>query len=257
MNDYKEAYLQNPSKTINDLTKYIESLMQDTVTYVKDPASLAFHENIMQITRKGMNHENHDPAIPLRERWEYSRRLALWLNENDPEQNAELAALKKDLDSYFRLQKKMRIEDRFVLAQTRPELTDRKKELTELLLMWPLALLGFIHGFIPYFLVKKFTEKAFRRKVFWGSVKMMLGKLVGALYNIPIILLLNRYVFPGNWIGLAYFFVIPSLCYIAYWYVHALREFRIKGVMKKMDFSGLAAKRADLEKRICELIPVA
>jgi len=40
-------------------------------------------------------------------------------------------------------------------------------------------------------------------------------------------------------------------------YVHAFKEFRIKGAMDKLDVSKFASKRADLEKRIAELVPVS
>jgi len=256
LNDYKEAYLANPNKVINEVSRFVESKMQETVTYVKDPKSFSFHENIMQITRRGMNHANHDDSIPLTDRWKYSQKLATWINENNPEENEELAALKNDLDSYFNLEKRMKIEDRFVLAKTQPELKNRTKELLILLFTWPFALLGAVHGLIPYLLAKTFTEKSFKRKVFWGSVKMMLGKLVGAIWNIPIIILLNHYLFPNNWIGVAYFFLIPVLCFAAYMYVRAFKEFRIKGAMDKIDVSKFVAKRADLAKRIEELIMV-
>ena len=257
LNDYREAYTANPNKTINELSKLVEQKMQEAVTYVKDPASLEFHENIMKLTRKGMNHANHDDSIPLEERWNYSRELANWLNVNKPEENEELAALKKDLNAYFSLQKRMKVEERYVLAKDHPEFSNRTKELIYLLLMWPFALLGAIHGLIPYLLAKTFAEKSFKRKVFWGSVKMMVGKLAGALYNIPIIILLNHYMFPNNWIGVAYFFLIPLLCLSTYHYAKAFKEFRVKGLMKKADVSKFAAKREELKKRLWELVPVA
>lgn len=256
LNDYKEAYLQHPSKVINELTKMIEQRMQETITYVKDKSWAPFHENIMIITRKGMNHPNFEKHLSLEERWQYSKQLASWLNEQSAE-NEALVALKKDLESYFGLLKRMKLEDRFVLAKKRPELVDRTSDLLVLLFLWPLAIVGLIHGLIPYLVVKKFTEKSFRRKVFWGSVKMMLGKLFGAIYNVPLILLLNYYVFPSNWIGLVYFFVIPALCYVAWIYVRAFKSFRLKGMMKKADVSKFAAKRDELEQRIHALIPVA
>lgn len=258
LNDYKEAYSASPNKVINEVTKLLESRMQECVTFVKDKHWYGFHENVMQITRKGMNHENHDDTIPLEERWKYSQQLATWMNKQPPlEENEAIVTLKKDLEGYFALEKRMKIQDRFVLAPTHPELKNRSNELAILLLLWPFAILGFVHGWIPYILVKKFTEKAFGRKVFWGSVKMMLGKLVGTLYNIPVIIALTHYFFPYQWMGWAYYFVVPALCYVALRYAVAFREFRIKGAMAHMDVSKFTQRRADLEQRIAELIPVA
>jgi hypothetical protein len=257
LNDYREAYEAAPNKVINEVTKLLESQMQQCITYVKDKSWYAFHENVMQITRKGMNHENHDDAIPLKERWSYSRELALWMNAQNLEDQPELVALKKDLESYFSLEKRMKLQDRFVLAKEQPELKNRTKELMILLLLWPLALPGMIHGLVPYLLTKKFVEKSFRRNVFWGSVKLMLGKLLGVIWNIPLVIVLTHYLFPYQWMGWAYFFIVPLFCFAAYQYANAFREFRIKGAMDKIDVSKFTERRADLKKRIAALIPVA
>jgi hypothetical protein len=179
------------------------------------------------------------------------------MNGEQLEEKEELVALKKDMESYFSLQKRMKLQDRFVVAKEHPEITNRSKELAILALLWPLALLGLIHGLIPYLIVKKLTEKMFRRKVFWGSVKMMLGKLFGTLYNVPLIILLTHFLFPFVWMGWVYYFVIPVICRVALTYVVAFREFRIKGVMRKTDVSKFTERRADLMKRIEALVPVA
>lgn len=257
LNDYKEAFLVQPNKVINEVMKRLESEMQACLVYVKDPKNYSFLENVMQITRKGMNHENHDHSIPLLKRWEYSRALATWINAQDLEENTELAGLKKDLEGYFNLQKRMKLQDRFVVAQSQPALKNRTKEFAILALLWPIALVGIIHGLLPYLLVKKFAEKTFRRKVFWGSVKMMLGKLVGTIYNIPIIIVVTHYFLPYQWMGFVYFFIIPFTCWIAWKYVIAFKEFRIKGAMNKMDVSKFTERREELVKRIERLIPVA
>lgn len=257
LNDYRSDYEATPNKVINEVTKLLEKRMQECITYVKDKNWYSLHENVMQITRKGMNHQNHDDSIPLKERWNYSRKLANWMNERNLDENEVFIALKKDLEAYFSLEKRMKLEDRFVVAQQQPELKNRTKELLTLLLVWPFAIVGMVHGLVPYLLVKKFVEKSFGRKVFWGSVKMMLGKLVGTIWNIPVIMAITHFFFPYQWMGWVYFFIVPLFCLAAYKYMFALREFRIKGAMGKLDVSTFTARREDLVKRIRELIPVA
>lgn len=256
LNDFREAYETQPSKTINELTKRIEKEMQECIIYVADAKWYSFLENTMQLTRKGYNHENHEAGISLEDRLAYSQRLANWINEQDLGRE-DLQALKKDLEAYFTLMKRMKMQDRFVLAKQRPELLNRTKELLILLFAWPLALIGFIHGLIPYLLAKKLTEKLFRRKVFWGSVKMMLGKLFGAIYNIPIICVVTHFFLPYWWMGIIYFFLIPAICQVAWIYVKAFREFRIKGVAKTLDVSKFEARRAELVQRTEQLVEVA
>lgn len=256
LNDYKEAFEANPNKTITELTKRIEKEMQECIIYVANSKWYSFVDTIMQLTRKGYNNENHDDTIPVEERLAYSQRLATWVNKQDLERE-DLQELKKDLDGYFALLKRMKMQDRFVRAKQQPELMNRTKEFLILLFAWPVALIGFVHGFIPYLLAKKMTEKMFRRKVFWGSVKMMLGKLFGTIYNIPVIWVITHFFFPYWWMGFIYFWIVPALCQVTWIYVKAFQEFRIKGAMKTLDVSKFEGRRAELLQRIEKLVEVA
>lgn len=257
LNDYKDAYKENPNRVINEVTKRVEKDMQNCIVYVANPKRYSLLENIMQITRKGYNHPNHDDHIPLIKRWEYARNLATWINQNVTEESTEILALQKDLDAYFNLEKRMKVQDRFVLAKKQPELLNTLNNWLYLILMWPFAIAGFLHGFIPYIVSKKVTEKIMRRKVFWGSVKMMMAKIIGSVYNIPMIVLVTKWYLPHWSLGILYYFLIPVLWRLSYEYAHQFKEVRLKQKMKTVDLSKFVEKREELEKRIKELIPVA
>lgn len=257
LNDYKDAYKENPNRVINEVTKRVEKDMQNCIVYVANPKRYSLLENIMQITRKGYNHPNHDDHIPLIKRWEYARNLATWINQNVTEESTEILALQKDLDAYFNLEKRMKVQDRFVLAKKQPELLNTLNNWLYLILMWPFAIAGFLHGFIPYIVSKKVTEKIMRRKVFWGSVKMMMAKIIGSIYNIPMIVLVTKWYLPHWSLGILYYFLIPVLWRLSYEYAHQFKEVRLKQKMKTVDLSKFVEKREELEKRIKELIPVA
>jgi hypothetical protein len=232
--------------------------MQECIIYVRDKAFYSFLENIMQLTRKGFNHENHNSELSLKKRLTYSQKLAEWINSEVTEERDDLMQLRKDMDAYFTLEKRMKIQDRFVHAAQHGQSISRTKELILLLTMWPLALVGWFHGLIPYILAKKITEKIMRRKVFWGSVKMMLGKLLGSIYNIPIVMALTHYLLPHWSLGVVYFlFIAPTLWRIAYAYQNWYLEFRLKGKMKQADLSKFVEKRKQLVEKIDALIPVA
>ncbi|AEA44019.1 phospholipid/glycerol acyltransferase [Fluviicola taffensis] len=257
LNDYKEAYLESPSRIINEVTRLVEQQMQDCIIYVADPSNYSLLENVMQITRKGYNNENHDHSIPLLKRWQYAKDLGTWINQHVTDESTEIKSLQKDLDSYFNLEQKMKIQDRFVLAKKHPEFLSTSNNWLFLILVWPFALIGFFHGFIPYILAKKVTEKMMKRPVFWGSVKMMLGKLLGCIYNIPLIIFLTKRFLPHWSFGVLYFFLIPILWRLSYEFTLQIKEIALKRKMKSVDLSKFEAKRADLEKRIHELIPLA
>jgi hypothetical protein len=258
LNDYRKEFEENTPKAINDITKKLEGMMQDCVIYVADKSNYAFIENIMQITRKGFNHANHNDTIALKARFEYSKKLAHWINENATEENEAINQLKKELNAYFALEKRMQIQDRFVFESATSKTVSRSKELFLLATAWPIAILGAIQGFIPYFLAKKLTEKIMKRKVFWGSVKMLLGKVFGTIYSLPIVIWLTKNYFPHWSFGVIYFlFVAPALWKFSYDYGTWFKEYLLKGKMKRADLSKFVTKRQQLAQQIAALVPVA
>lgn len=257
LNDYKEAYLENSNKVTNELTKILEQNMQECIVYVKEKSLLNFVENVMRITRKGYNHQDHDDSIPLLKRYQYSQQLAHWVNHHVQLENEEFAALNKDLEAYFSLEKRMKIQDRFVAAKSNPRVLTSMSNWLYLFFMLPFAVLGYLLGTIPYLGSKKLTEKIMRRKVFWGSVKMMIAKLFGLLLYVPILIFVSQTYLPHWSLGILAFFAIPVLWRISYGYTQAIIDLRLQRKMKHMDLSNFVKKRKDLEERIARLIPVA
>lgn len=257
LNDYRQEYEENPNKTITDLTKRIEKLMQEQITHVEDKNWAPFHENVMRLTRKGMNAKNSDTSIPLIKRWHYSQNLADWLNNRSPEELTHLEGLKTDMDRYFSLIKKMRIDENYLHEISATGTISRTSELLKLILLFPFMILGMIHCAPIYFLVKRFVEKSFKRKVFWGSVKLLLGMIGIGLINIPVIFLFEAYVYPSYWLGFVYYLLIGLFGLAAYMWFINFNRFKEKGLVSKADLSKLIAKRNELLEKIKTEISVA
>jgi hypothetical protein len=253
LNDYREAYEENPNRIITQLTRQIEQMMQDQITHVENKEWAPFHEHIMMLTRKGMNVHNFDRSRPLIERWKYSKSLAKWLNAQDEEALEKLKPLKEEADGYFKLLKRFRLEEHFLYWKDHNG--SRMKEMLFMLFMWPFALIGALHCAVPYLITKKFVEKSFRRRVFWGSVKLIMGKILIAVFNIPTIFLFYYLVYPSWWLSVAYFFTIGLTGLSAYMWMRNLRNYKIKGLVRKMDTSKLSKKRSEIFEKIKAAIP--
>jgi hypothetical protein len=192
-------------------------------------------------------------SIPLHQRYENSKKLAVWINQQDLE-NEELIALKKQADTYFRLQKRIGLSEKYVYEKASTGKLTIGKELFYLITALPIALLGAAHLIVPYLLVKKFTEKTFKRRVFWSSVKMMVGMLFMALFTWPIVALLNVYLIHNGWLSLVYFFTIPLFGLVAYIWKRTYVDFQTKRKLNKMDLKEIIQKRKALEEKIKLLI---
>jgi glycerol-3-phosphate O-acyltransferase/dihydroxyacetone phosphate acyltransferase len=123
--------------------------------------------------------------------------------------------------------------------------------------MWPFAILGLIHCGIPYYFTKRFVETSFKRRVFWSSVKLLVGKISMGLLNIPSIFLFYKFVYPSYWLAFAYYLCIGLFGLAAYMWVRNFKSYKIKGAMKKMNLDKFWSKRTEFAQKIKELIPVA
>lgn len=255
LNDYREMYEENPNKAITQVTRRIEQMMRDQITHVQDKTQAEFHEQMMMLTRRGMNADSFDRSIPLERRWRYSQRLANWLNEQNVEEDEKLSKLKEDIAAYFKLIKRMRIEDKYVYwKQTNPK-GERTKEVLMMIALFPFAILGLIHCGPWYFLVKRFVEKSFRRKVFWGSVKLVAGKILIGLVNLPVIWLFYYFVYESWWLAIAYYFAIGLFGLAAYMWFRYLKYFKTKGAINKAKMDAFIKKRKELVERLSETLP--
>ena len=255
LNDYRKEYEENPNKVAAELTKRLEILMQQQITHVENKENAPFHENIMIITRRGMNARNFDRSISLKKRWEYSRGLANWMNIQDIDENAELNKLKNQAEDYFKLLKENKVEERDVFWRKNNEKGSRLGDTSKLVLLFPLALLGAIHCGIPYILIKRYVERTFKRKVFWSSVKLIIGQFVLAGINIPSIFAFYYLVYPSWWLAFAYFLSISLTGFAAYMWMRSWQSFQRKGALINTDLASILNKREALEIEINRLVP--
>ena len=246
LNDYKEMYDENPNKAIAEVSKLIELKMREQITHVEDKNLTTFHEQIMQITRKGMNVTCYNATYSLTDRWRYSQKLASWMNQQNIEENEAINNLKEKSASYFSLLKKLKLKEEYIYDFIVSR-GNRSIELMKMILLAPLAIIGLIHLYLPYIFVKRFAEKSFKRRVFWGSVKMMMGKAIMGLINIPMIFLFFHFIYTRYLLGFFYYaFIIPACGLCAYLFFENLKSFQIKGAMKKMKLEKIIEKRNEL-----------
>ncbi|MEX1192072.1 MAG: 1-acyl-sn-glycerol-3-phosphate acyltransferase [Brumimicrobium sp.] len=257
LNDYRQRYEEDPNKTIYELTKHVEIKMREQLTDVRNTSWAPTHEYIMRLTRKGMNAVDTDKSIPLLKRWEYSKSLASWINEQDLDNNSRLIELKKKLKDYFDLLNNEKLEEQHIYKMSNQKWS-KAKDLMYFILLAPIMVVGLIHNYLPYIFIKKFVEKAFRRKVFWGSVKMMLGIVAIGLFNIPFIFLGYYLLCPSwlFWIGYS-LTVAPLSGIVAYGYFKKMKAYRVIVNASKRNLSHIYSQREALINEIHELIPVA
>ena len=204
LNDYKEAYLENPSRVISELNRVLELRMQGQITHLITDENVILHEQLMMLTRKGMNVHCFDHNLSLEERWHYSQNLAQALNENKYENNAIWEHLKQVIQAYFAELAKNKLTEA-ELYWFRIEKNWKQNQYLKMVLWFPFFLLGLIHVALPYFWVKRFVEKILKRPVFWSGAKLGMLLVILPIWNLVVLAVASNFICAGWLYWLLYF----------------------------------------------------
>lgn len=222
LNDFQEAYRQNPAKTIADVTRMLDADMRTLIPDVKDPEWSDFHEDIMMVTRKGIHPHSYNPKEPFEKRWLYALRLAQWIDDQNQASLDELQGIRSNIASYKQELVRLGIheEDRYRVEHHSSRMW---QIFVKLMVLFPIAIVGFLHAGLWIYLIKWWVEKSFKRPVYWGSTKMVLAIFIVPLVNLPWCFILPR-ILPWepawNWgITVLYFLSIGIFANI---YLHFL-----------------------------------
>jgi hypothetical protein len=213
-----------------------------------------FHENIMRLTRKGMHYENSDFSIPLEDRFKYSQCLANWLNtQNDDAQ----APLSDAISDYFQELEDKNINENDVFEFSENGKISNTKMYLFNIVTAPLALLGLLHGWISYFIIKPKVQKSFKRSVFWSSVKIVGSHFMSGIYNALLLIPFYYFVFPSVLLGILYLVVVTGPSFIVLREcVTNVQEMKRRSSIDAAELKRLAQSRAVLLSRIQDIIQV-
>lgn len=250
LNDYRKEYEANPNKVITDLTKEIEDLMREQITHVQHVEDAPFHEAVQQITRLGMHSSSSNRKIPLKIRWRNSQKLAAFFNSNTDRIHSEFAPLRDRIKAYKELLAAKNIKDLDVIDYIKRGEKSRSIDFLKMLILSPFALLGFIHCWPVYAYSKNFAEKTFKRKVFYGSVKLLLGLIAMTLINLPFVFLFYIFICSNWWLAILYYLLIGIYFLAMLLFKNSLESWKRKGNIDMQVLSKLKEMRVQLEQEI-------
>ncbi len=252
LNDYKEAYLENPSKVITELNRELELRMQAQITHVQSDEDVILHERIMMLTRKGMNVHCYDSNLTLNERWQYSQALAEKLNEGSLAQSSSWEALKATINTYFSAldQKHLREHELYNYAI---DPTWRSKNIFHLITWFPMFLLGLLHVALPYLFVKRFVENTFERSVFWSGAKMGMLLVILPIWNFILLGIASCFVDLRWLVWFSYFVGLNIVAHGFHRFITAFAAQKKSSGLDAQKLNELVIHRAALLKQLKEI----
>lgn len=225
LKDYKSLYEENPNAAITKLTRAIQKSLQEQITHVERIDLAPFVEEILILSRKGMNHQHYDKQRKLIDRFRFSQRVANKINQDFKDEDHEWSDLKTQTNDYFKALEKEKINEDWVHQFSQSGKKNIVNKFLLFFLLLPITILGLVHQLIPYIIIKRFVEKTFRRPVFWSGVKLLLGATLSFIYNFAFIFLFYAYVYPSYWLAVLYFISVPVVSgVIAYNQIKSLND---------------------------------
>jgi 1-acyl-sn-glycerol-3-phosphate acyltransferase len=251
LNDYKDAYLENPSKVITELNRELETRMQAQITHVQTDENVILHERIMMLTRKGMHVDCVDPQLSLEARWAYSQALATKLNNGSLAAASNWNELEASIDNYFTAQDKIQIKEA-ELYNYKLNSSWRQNTILQLIGWFPIFLLGLVHIALPYLFVKRFVEKSFKRRVFWSGAKMGMLLVLIPVWNLILLGIATNFIELNCLVWLGYFLALNFVAHGFHRFVAAYRRLKKPKSFNAQKLNELVIHRTALLKLLQE-----
>ena len=250
LNDYHEAYKASAPRVITLITNLIDKNLKAVITHVADESLTETHEQVMEISRKGMNFLNYDHSITLKERKEYAQQLAMFFNSNA--QEPFFVEFTDRVKAYRKALIDRGVSEEIIYNKATNN-TSIVVDVLLLVLISPFVLLGFLHSFIPYRIAKGFVEKTFGRKVFWSSAKVGIGNVLFGIWNLPLVITAGCYFDINGFIVFGYILLMIPFSFVL-WHSVTSRLDRISAKLKAKDdaLSDLVKQREGLLQEINE-----
>lgn len=234
--DYKDQYRTEKAKAVNDLTQEIESRLSKLIVHVPSK-----DEDILFDRLYDMSTRNKSCIEKFNTSWQ----IASNLQKMKKEDAVKLETLKENSNVYNRALFNAGLKDNVIGSFKRRALVI---DLLLLILSFPLFMAGIVFNYIPYKLSFALSTKVVKQEEFFDSVNMIAGSFVFILFH-----LFSTFLFgllePDRYLKILFFFSLPVLGVIAYWWYNLY-----KTTQGRLRLSKLSRSESDALKHQREVI---
>lgn len=266
VNKYKDSFIEHNNKAMLELNKEIYSHLRDEVIHVDNSEYAELFEQLLILSRKGINHEYYDRGISLRERWKFSKQFANSFNNMESENPHGIKILSEKCKEYFDGLKNLHVDDMEMSNIKRWSFQPIFEKVIYLVFLFPVFIFGMMNNYLPVKLSDILSKRISKRPVFWSSTNMVFSMVTVPIYYslvVFILLKLNNHFHMLN-LHLLFIFVylaiMPLSGIFAFSYLkqfHSLIE-KIKFLRldtpKKCEVEKLSILRKSILEKMEELI---
>lgn len=249
---YRDSFMEHNNKAMQELNKEIYSRLKDEVIHVDNIEYAELFEQILVISRKGINNEYHDSEISLRERWKFSKQLADAFNKI--ENHARIKNITEQCGEYFIGLKRLKIDDITMNYFKQNIFWSILQKLVYIIFLFPVFIFGIANNYLPVKLSDIISKNVSKRPVFWSSTDMVFSIITVPIYYCIVIAVLSKLldhlqVLPFQWLFiLTYIIAMPFSGIFAFNY---LKQFY--SLIKKIKFWQVVSRKQDEVEKLSVL----
>ncbi len=241
LEDYLDAYKENPRKAVKKITDEITRQLKETVVHIADDADAPFTDHILTYKRNDRNKTLLPYKIRSNQPILEELHITKTINTMDTDDKEKL---RQQVEHYQQLLDQNKLTD-FGVAQ--PNYYSFGYNLFFLLGL-PFWLIGYVSYKIPFGIARSFADKKVKLPAFYGSVILGLSLVI---FMIPTLILLLIALFTLSWKLLVGVLLFYAMVYFSVHYKDfylAQQESKAwKGLTEKEGAELLAARGAVME----------
>lgn len=251
--NYIDLYKENPGKALISIRNDLRNAMRETVLDIRNEEYYDLIKALAEMLSYEYVQEYHGSGFSLHQKFLLSKQVIAAMEEKIAQEDADLPALKEQMQTYQAALKKWRIRDHTVLHAPHSLFMQFIQGLL-LVLGAPLHIYGVINNYLPYKLAEQLAIKNFKDDHFHTSIMMASSMLI-----YPFFAFLQSsivWAVSGDWrIALAYLISVPFSGKFAIYFSEQVKKWwsRIKfnSLLRKKDEQAL--KIRDLRNRFSKL----
>lgn len=254
---FKELYLKDKVRAINEFTKYLEDEMAGLMVIVADKANDELFEQILLLYKSDVIKKHHWNHKDMYHDYLASKLIADKLNEFSRSHSEKTNALRLISSSYFKKLEQYQLRDHLLRNNVvnKSGLFNVIFDALVLVVGFPLHLVGLALNYLPYRIAYETANKLARNIEFHASVNIAVGMIVWILYYIFQLVVVAK--FSHSWtVLLAVAIIIPltGVCSVHFYSVmkKIIGKWRLIRLSKK-DPGGYSELQALRKQAVNEL----
>jgi glycerol-3-phosphate O-acyltransferase / dihydroxyacetone phosphate acyltransferase len=239
---YKSMYAQNPAAAVTSLTAQLTGTLENEVIITNDSSQEGLLQKLELIYK---DHLINTLSLSPGSKTDFTvlRELARALMFYEKEEPQRYQSIQNELESYFSLLQKLRLEDEYALSyKSGYKLISKALTLSALLVFgFPIYIAGLISNYLPYRLPAMVSRMASKEVEYRASLMMLSGMMLFPTYYLVLALLLSNYT---DWPAWALLISAASFPFAGFFVLYYWN--RVLSLQKLITYIVLTKKRANL-----------